>query len=253
MSSATYLKYELLRSFRNKRFFIFSLGFPVIMYFLLAGPNKNDHNFGGSDTVHTGLFAPQYYMVGLLAFGAMIAALAGGARIAAERSVGWNRQLRLTPLSPRAYFRTKVLTSYLMAGCAIVLLYASGSILGVRMPFGQWVHMTWLVLLALIPFAAMGIALGHLLTVDSMGPAMGGGTALFAFLGGTWFPLVGDGLFVHLCQLLPSYWLVRAGQVGLGGGDGDPWGAKGWITMAIWSAAMAAFAMWAYRRDTQRV
>jgi ABC-2 type transport system permease protein len=252
MSSATYLKYELLRSFRNKRFFIFSLGFPVIMYFLLAAPNKHDHNFGGSDTVHTGLFAPQYYMVGLLAFGAMIAALAGGARIAAERSVGWNRQLRLTPLSPRAYFRTKVLTSYLMAGCAIVLLYASGSVLGVRMPFGQWVHMTWLVLLALIPFAAMGIALGHLLTVDSMGPAMGGGTALFAFLGGTWFPLVGDGLFVHLCQLLPSYWLVKAGQVGLGG-SGDPWGAKGWIVMAAWSAAMAGFAMWTYRRDTQRV
>ena len=38
-------------------------------------------------------------MVGLAAFGAMNAVLAFGARIAAEREVGWNRQLRLTPLS----------------------------------------------------------------------------------------------------------------------------------------------------------
>ena len=39
-------------------------------------------------------------MVSMAGFGAMIAAIAGGARIAAERSVGWNRQLRLTPLAP---------------------------------------------------------------------------------------------------------------------------------------------------------
>lgn len=252
MTGATYLKFELLRAFRNRRFFIFSLGFPLVMYYLLAGPNKNDHDFGGTPGHHTGLFAPQYYMVGLLAFGAMVAALAGGARIAAERSVGWNRQLRLTPLSARSYLRTKIVTAYLLACCAIVLLYAAGVSLGVRMPASQWLHMTWLVLVALVPFAGMGIALGHLLTVDSMGPAMGGGTALFAFLGGTWFPLTGGGAFVAFCKLLPSFWLVRAGQVGLGG-HGDPWGTEGWLVIAAWSVAMAAFAMWAYRRDTKRV
>ncbi len=49
-------------------------------------------------------------MVGLASFGTMSAMLSCGARIAAERAVGWNRQLRITPLSPRAYFRVKVLT-----------------------------------------------------------------------------------------------------------------------------------------------
>ena len=115
MSSATYIKYELLRTVRNKRSFIFSLIFPLVMFFLLAAPNKNNHNFGGTKGHPTGIFAPQYYMVGLLAFGAMIAVLSGGARIAAERTVGWNRQLRLTPLTPRIYFRAKIVTSYLLA------------------------------------------------------------------------------------------------------------------------------------------
>ena len=252
MSSATYVKFELLRTIRNRRSFFFSLAFPIVMYFLLAGPNRNNHNFGGSAAHPTGLFAPQYYMLGLLSFGSMIAVLSGGARIAAERSVGWNRQLRLTPLSPRTYFRTKIATGYLMAGVSIVLLYVSGIALGVRMPLGDWFRVTGLVLVALVPFAALGIALGHLLTVDSMGPVMGGVTSILAFLGGTWFPITGGGFFVEFCKSLPSFWLTRAGQVGLGG-QSDPWGARGWLTIAAWSVLCAVFAMWAYRRDTARV
>ena len=101
--SATYMRFELLRMLRNRRFFIFSLGFPLVLFYLIAGPNRDDLDFGG-----TGISAPVYYMVGLVAFGTMNAMLASGARIAAERSAGWNRQLRITPLSARAYLRTKV-------------------------------------------------------------------------------------------------------------------------------------------------
>ena len=39
MSSATYVRYEVLRSVRNKRFFLFSLGFPVALYVLSAAGN----------------------------------------------------------------------------------------------------------------------------------------------------------------------------------------------------------------------
>ena len=40
-TAATYTRYELLRTFRNRRFFIFSLVFPLILYFLIAGPNRD--------------------------------------------------------------------------------------------------------------------------------------------------------------------------------------------------------------------
>ena len=50
-----------------------------------------------------------------------------------------------------------------------------------------------------------------------MGPALGGVASLFAFLGGTWFPLTGSGGVHEFCKSLPSYWLTQAGQVGLGG------------------------------------
>jgi ABC-2 type transport system permease protein len=190
-------------------------------------------------------------MVGLLSFGAMVAVLGGGARIAAERTIGWNRQLRLTPLSAMGYLRTKLVTSYVMALTTTVLLYAAGMVMGVRLPLLNWLEMTGLVILALIPFAALGIGMGHLLNDDAAGAAIGGGVGLFAFLGGTWFPITGGGLFVNFCQSLPSYWLVQAGHVGLGASS--PWDAKAWVVIAVWTAATTSFATWAYRRDTKRV
>jgi ABC-2 type transport system permease protein len=244
MNDLAYTRYELRRTFRNPRFFVFSLGFPLVLYYLIAAPNRDVDNLGGS-----GLSAPLYFMVGLAAFGTMAAVLSSGARIAGERSVGWNRQLRLTPLSVRAYFRAKIVTAYLMALCTIVLLFAAGTTLGVRLAAGRWVEMVLLMLVALIPFAVLGILGGHLLNIDSIGPAMGGSTALFGFLGGTWFPIDSDSSLHAIAQLLPSYWLVQASHVALGG---RAWGAKGWAVLAAWTVVTAVLAAWAYRRDTKR-
>ncbi len=128
----TYTRYELLRTFRNGRFLMFSIGFPLVLYFVIAGSNRNDQNFDGS-----GISVPLYYMIGLTAFGTMNTVLSTGARIAVERAAGWNRQLRLTPLSIRSYFRAKVITAYLMAAITIVALYASGISLGVHLTGGR--------------------------------------------------------------------------------------------------------------------
>jgi ABC-2 type transport system permease protein len=244
VSVATYARYELVRTFRNRRFYIFSFGFPLALYYAIAAPNRHETNFAGS-----GISAPVYYMVGLAAFGTMNAVLATGARISGERSVGWNRQLRLTPLSPRMYFRVKVLTAYVMAIATIALLYAAGASLGVRLGAGNWLEMTGLILIGLIPFAGLGILLGHLVSPDSIGPAMGGSTALLAFLGGVWFPIT-SGPMRTIAEALPSYWLVQAAHVGIGG---HGWGSTGWAVVAAWSLGAALLAVWAYRRDTQRV
>jgi ABC-2 type transport system permease protein len=239
-----YARYELLRTFRNKRLYIFSFAFPVVLYYAIAGPNRHQHDIGG-----TGIAASVYFMVGLAAFGGMTAVLGSGVRIAAERAVGWNRQLRLTPLSTRTYFRVKVLTAYAMALVTLVLLFVAGLTMGVHLRAGNWLQMTILMLIGLAPFAAIGILLGHLLTADSVGPATGGVTAVFALLGGVWFP-VSHGAMHEIAEALPSYWLVQASHVGLGG---HGWGATGWFVVAAWTVVAATAARRAYARDTQRV
>jgi hypothetical protein len=80
-----------------------------------------------------------------------------------------------------------------------------------------WVQMTLLILVDLVPFAAAGIFLGHRLTVDSIGPVMGGLTALLSILGGAWFPISSSGVMYDIAQVLPSYWLVQASHIAVGG------------------------------------
>ncbi len=215
-----------LRVPRSAASFILSFGFPIVLYFAIAGPNRHVSSLGG-----TGISAPLYYMTGLAGFGTMNAMLATGARIAAERTTGWNRQLRITPLTTRTYFRAKVLTGYLVALTSLFLLYLCGLSLGVRMSIHDWFEMTLLILVGLIPFAALGILIGHLFTSDSIGPVLGGGTALFALLGGTWFPIT-NGVMHKVAEALPSYWLVQASHVAL---TGHGWGGRAWIVIGVWT------------------
>jgi ABC-2 type transport system permease protein len=244
MSSATYTRYELLRTVRERRLMIFGFGFPLVLYFVIAVPNRHMQDFAGS-----GVTAPLYYMVSLASFGTMMSMVSLGGRIAGEREAGWTRQLRITPLSPRSYLRAKVMTGYTMAALSLGLLYIAGAALGVSMSANDWIKTTLLIAVALLPFAALGIGLGHLLTVDSVGPAIGGTVSLLALVSGTWFPVT-SGFLHDLGQCLPSYWLVQAGRVSI---DGQPWGVLGWAVVLGWTAVLVAFAGWAYMRDTGRV
>ena len=57
MKHPTYLRYEVLRTFRNRRFLIFSLGFPLLLFLLIGGTNRKAHL--------DGISFPLYYMKGM--------------------------------------------------------------------------------------------------------------------------------------------------------------------------------------------
>jgi ABC-2 type transport system permease protein len=244
MSAVAYTRYELLRTVRERRLLLFGFGFPLVLFFVIAVPNRHKLDFGG-----TGVSAPLYYMVSLASFGTMMSMMSTGGRIAGERQVGWTRQLRITPLSARSYLRAKVVTGYMMAALGLALLYIAGASVGVSLPAKTWVEMTLLIAVALLPFAALGIALGHFLTVDAIGPALGGTVSLLALISGTWFP-VQSGFLHDVGQFLPSYWLVQAGRISL---HGAAWGAEGWAVVLGWTVVLSAVAAFAYMRDTGRV
>jgi ABC-2 type transport system permease protein len=91
---------------------------------------------------------------------------------------------------------------------------------------------------------------GHLLTPDSLGPAIGGTTSLLALLGGAYGPLVNGGAFLAVVKCLPSYWLVLAGKTALGGGG---WPLEAWIVIAAWTVVSSALAVRVYQRDTRKI
>ena len=242
MKQLTYVRYEVLRTIRNRRFLIFSLIFPLILFYAIASEHRT--------AVTDGIPFPLYFMTGMMAFGSMNAVVSSGGRIAAERQVGWTRQMRVTPLRTSTYFFAKVLTGYLMALFSLVVLALAGTTLGVRLDATQWLTMVGLILVGLLPIAAMGIMLGHLVTGDSLGPALGGVTSLLSLLGGAFGPLATAGTLLTIVKLLPSDWIVQAGTTAYGGSE---WPAEAWIVIAVWTSVTVRITALAYRRATARV
>jgi ABC-2 type transport system permease protein len=127
------------------------------------------------------------------------------------------------------------------------VLYIAALSIPVHLTLGGWLLMTALVLLGLLPFAALGIWLGHSVSPDTMGLAIGVISGIFALLGGAWFPISQSGTFYEVTKLLPSYWLVQAGRAGL---THQVWPLEGWLVLVVWTVGLTALAAMAYRRDT---
>ena len=94
--SLTVLRIELRRMVRNRRTVVFTLVMPVLLYLIIGTNDAYGHDRAGSGNVSA------YILISMAAYGAVLAATSGGAMVAAERALGWSRQLRLTPLSPVA-------------------------------------------------------------------------------------------------------------------------------------------------------
>jgi ABC-2 type transport system permease protein len=243
MTHTTYLRYDVLRNFRNWRFLFLTLAFPLVLYFAVAGANRH---VTFDDTAF-----PVYFMTAMATLGTMAAVISSAGIIAADRSAGWTRQMRITPLRAGSYLGSKVLCGYLRALLTIALLGLAGTTLGVRFSAREWLTVIGLLLVGLVPFAVLGVMLGHLLTSDASPLAVGGIVTLFSLLGGVYgFQIAHSGAMFQVIKGLPSYWLVQAGKTALGGSD---WPAEGWIVVAIWTAALIPLAVLAYRRDTSRV
>lgn len=243
MSGSAYIRYEVVRNFRMAAFVVSSLAFPLVIYFTVAVPNRHQ--------TFDGIAFPVYFMTAMATLGTLIAVVSTGARVAVERSLGWTRQMRTTPLTARVYFSAKVLSGYVMAILVIALLCVAGTTLGVRLPAGGWLTVAGLLLAGLVPFVVLGILLGHLLTADSLGPAVGGVVTLLALVGGAYgFQLAASGPVFQVIRALPSYWLVQAGKTALGGGG---WPAEAWIVIAAWTIFLLPAAVLVFKRDTRRV
>ncbi len=147
--TVTYLRLELLRTYRNIRYLLFTLGIPVILFLVIGGAFDNQRVLGVSGQT--------WYMINMATFGALGAVLGVGARIAVERDAGWNRQLRLTPLPPEGYVVGKVIVGMLLALPSLLLVCATGFLTGeVHLAALQWVEVIGLGWVATAPDVGRG-------------------------------------------------------------------------------------------------
>jgi ABC-2 type transport system permease protein len=243
MSGLTHIRYEVLRTLRNRVFYAVTLALPLVLFYGVASGQRH--------ATFDGIAFPLYFMTAMAVYGSMFAAVGPGARIARDRDGGWTRQLRITPLRPRTDLTARVASSYLITVPTLVLLFLAGWSLGVHLRASEWLELTGLILVGLVPFVVMGLALGYFIAVDALTPTLGGVVILFSLFGGVYgFELAKSGPMFDVMKALPSYWLVQAGKTVVGGSAG--WPVQAWIVIVVWTAVLVPLAALAYRRSTAR-
>ncbi|GAA4733692.1 ABC transporter permease [Pedococcus ginsenosidimutans] len=243
--NATLVRLELRRMLRNRRTVIFSVVMPVV-FFLLFGTGKS---YSDDSAGHGNVAA--FIMVSMALYGAMLSTTGGGAMVAVERSQGWSRQLRLTPLTSTAYIAVKVLVAMLLGGLSVVVTYTAGALTGAHMDTSVWVVTGLAVWVGSLVFAAFGVFMGYLLPSENVMQVLGPGLALFAFLGGLFVPLDQMGsTFRAIAHVTPMYGLNQVVHAPLTG-DAPGWAAV--VNVAVWLAVFVGGAVWRFGRDTARV
>jgi ABC-2 type transport system permease protein len=240
----TYLQMEVRRTLRNRRYLVFTVVFPVMIYVLYTAILPST---GSTDTLD-GLTWPAYFLVSMATYGAMGAAMSQAAPIAIERRGGWVRQLRATPLPGRAYVGAKVASSVILTVPALVLVAAAGILVNhVALGAGQLLAVVLALAVGSIPFAAVGLLIGYLLDADS---AQGGMVLVYfsaAILGGLFAPLEAfPDWLATIGHVLPSSHLASLGRSAAAGRLPD---AADVVVLAAWAAGLGAAAAWCYRRD----
>lgn len=234
------LVFEVRRIVRSPRFFIFTVAFPLTMFLVFSSA------YGRTDQATVTAL-----MVSMAAFGAVSASISTGSRAAIERQVGWNRQLRMTPLAGVNYLASKVVTAMVVALPGMLLVYASAVFIEhVDLSTTTWLRLIGYCWLGVLPTAVLGLLVGLLATGDS---AQAMSTVLMlalSMLGGLWLPLnLLPAVMTTIAKALPSYWLAEFGHDALAG---NAVSAQGVITMAAWITVAGALVVVRYRRDTAR-
>ncbi|KRF24572.1 ABC transporter permease [Phycicoccus sp. Soil803] len=244
--NTTLLRIELRRLLRNRRTVIFSIVLPVV-FFLLFGTGK-DYSLQSAGP-HGNWAAA--IMISMALYGAMLSTTAGGAMVSSERSQGWSRQLRLTPLTPTAYIAVKVLVAMLLGAMSIVVVYAAGALTQAQMGHHLWWETALIAWVGSLVFAAFGVFMGYLLPSDNVMQILGPGLALLAFLGGLFTPLDQMGhTFQTIAKFTPMYGVSQLTHAPLTG-ESPGWSAV--VNVLVWLAVFAGGAAWRFRRDTARV
>jgi len=237
-----YMKLEIRRVLRDRRYLIFSIGFPLGFYLMYT------RAVATTDTVDHMPWAT-FYMVSMATFGAIGAALqTGGTRVAAERANGWIKQLRATPLPPRGYLLAKVGAAMCVAFPSVLLVALAGRFVNhVTLSATSWAGMIVSVWLCALPFAVLGVLLGYLFTVDS---AQAGTTlTLFALaiLGGMWWPFqLMPRAMRYIGEATPSYHFANIGWRIVGG---DAPRVSDVAVILLYAVVFGALTIWKYRSD----
>ncbi|QHT59169.1 ABC transporter permease [Paenibacillus lycopersici] len=209
-------KAELLRTFRNRRFVIFSVLMPILFFFLFSS-SVGDQQVDGVNFT-------SYYLMSMTCYGIIGASFTTfSQRLARERSQGWIKMLKITPLPSWAYILSKIGAQAIINLFIVVMMFAVGGFgKHIDLPVSTWLSCGLWIWVGGMSFMALGTLFGSMRNPDavqviSMIVYMG-----MSVLGGLWMPVsTMSKTMQDIAKALPTYRLGQGAWNMLGGGTVD--------------------------------
>jgi ABC-2 type transport system permease protein len=233
-------KAEIIRLRRNKRYLIFTIALPVVLYLALAK----------TATTEGGVPFKIYYLFEMASLGAFSGAFNNNTiRISQERKDGWIRQLRLTCLPANGYVVAKIIASVVTTAPQIAIMMLLGRFYGgIDLPVWKWVAIALAIWLGTLIFAALAVALGYWINPNSAQPVIMLIFLFFSIFGGLWFPVTGA--LKTFAQGTPTFRIVQIATDVVTHGTVS-WTAVGVIL--IWLAVFVGLATFAVRNAAEAI
>ncbi|GGJ24713.1 ABC transporter permease [Deinococcus roseus] len=244
MNRFLYLVYsELIRLIRLPAYLIPTLVFPVMFFSIFGLPNAKNE-LGGVN-------AATYILISFSAYSLISTSLfAFGVSIAAERGLGWQKLMRVTPLNPMLYFASKIVNALLQGIFIIILLGLFASFVGhLNYDVLLFVKTVGKLLLGVSAFVALGLWIGY---VGGPNSAAGIANLIFlpmSFASGLFMPLQFMPEFLrNIAPYTPAYHFAQIGWMSIGA-KSDTTELVHWIWLLSYGALFFLLALVAFRRD----
>ncbi len=249
----TYTRIDFRRITTDPPAVFFGAILPAFMYIVFGATLTGKSELWGVGDVAMGI------MISMAAYGCVTATVGIGGRVAVERFQGWDRQLRLTPMTDATYLITKVVEALLFSLIPISLIYIIGALTGASGPASAWILSTLVVIFGAIPFGMYGLSFGLAFRSEVALSAAGGSLVLFAFAGNMFMPLSGGWLmFARFTPLYGYNALARYPSTRgiLASASGPQVHESVWIgvvNLAAWTLILFVIAMALLRRSRGRL
>ncbi len=203
------LLFQLRRVGRNKQYLFFTVLLPALFTVFFT-------KVFGAQAESSAQYQEwaRGYLVSMMAYGALGAALGATIRLAFDRRSGWLRQLRVTPFPAGAVLVVDVLVGAVLVLPSLVVVALVGRFVNdVQLGLGTWIALVGVLWAGAAVFVALGLALGLALDEQAAGGAIGILSTVLAALGALWVPIQAfpDGL-AAVARVMPSYQYAELGR-----------------------------------------
>jgi ABC-2 type transport system permease protein len=243
--SWTYVAIEVKRLLSRPAVLFFCVAMPVGFYVLFDAAFGDAAGAGLEGSVNA------VFLVSMGVYGAALAAGSATVSVAHERPLGWNRQLRLTPLRPWAYAAAKILAAMIVSALSVAVLYAVGLVWGKAAITPAWWVVSGLFIWAVgsVTFAALGLVVALGFRGETGSAIMIPLLLVCAFLSGVFQIPIDNSVYQTVMQFIPMYGIDQIASAPI---TGQPAGWSAWANAIVWLVSLSGLAVILFRRDTAR-